>query len=149
MTVKLKNKIPLYYQTKYDTKNLTLYENKTYIVLSISDSFYRIIDEDGEPILFSCLLFDIVDNNINDNWVINNYADFNMEHSVPLRSGIFLTPKEFERYFYTKFFDKEKNSIITFLKYITKYNIPLVVNLNRCPDFHKKYYEKLLNQIKD
>lgn len=147
MTVKLKKDIPLYYQEKYDTKNLSLDKNKIYIVLDMSMQYYRVISEDGEPVLFPNILFDIIDNSINENWVVDNYARLDEKNHSFSQSAIYLTPKELDRYFYIRFFDKEKESINTFLSYITKYNIQVAIRFEYCPDYCKEYYKKLLNKI--
>ena len=42
---------------------------KTYYVIGISDDCFRVIDDDGEPVLYEKGIFDIIDPAIPDDWV--------------------------------------------------------------------------------
>jgi len=104
------------------------------------------------PSLFSCEFFNIVDNNIEKNWLFTiDDIEYNKEISSDALLFISMTPKEMQYpYFsYEKIFDYEKKSVAILLDYTMKYNIKMVANLDYAPIYRKKYYDKLLEEINE
>lgn len=49
---------------------IALNEGVAYRVIGIAADYFRILDEDGEPILLPAYLFDVVDDSIPATWVV-------------------------------------------------------------------------------
>ncbi len=60
---------------KADKEKRSLTQNKPYFVIGIEADHYRIIDDDGEPFLYSPKLFDIVDSEEPKEWVVEYGED--------------------------------------------------------------------------
>ena len=95
---------------KYDNINF-ISNNKKYKVISIEYDYYRIFNDLGEPSLYPAYFFDILDNSIESNWVIDKDK----------KDIVFFGPKELSgKYFFEDFFDGDKTTNSILLEYITK-----------------------------
>jgi hypothetical protein len=64
--------------------------SETYFVIKVSDSSYRIVDHNGEPILYPKELFHVVDRHIPQGWQFSEYedGDYTLEPAV-VRPGFY------------------------------------------------------------
>ena len=145
MKVRLKKELPIS-QKEYEQKYSAINPEKVYTVLGTSYDNVRILDEDGEPIIYPMIYFDMIDNTIEDGWMVWMRDDID---EYPPQENFFshLSPKEFQGYFYEDFFDGKRESIEIFLAYTKKHNLTVVANLAYAPHFRKAYYQDLLAKI--
>ncbi|MDQ9010527.1 hypothetical protein RFI36_13020 [Acinetobacter gerneri] len=84
-----------------------------YEVIGIDSKYFRIICDDGEPVLYEKEIFDIIDPTIPNNWVKVGGED---EYA--------LSPPELStKYFFEEYFDGKKNVIQIFEKYVNSMSI--------------------------
>ncbi|MBH2029183.1 MAG: hypothetical protein I8H74_01675 [Moraxellaceae bacterium] len=83
---------------------------KEYIVFEISDSTFRLLNEEGEPVLFDKDLFEITDPTIPKNWIKQEYEE----------GEYYITPSELltHSYFFEQYFDGNPEIIRQFDNYI-------------------------------
>ncbi|MBI9016446.1 MAG: hypothetical protein JEZ07_04205 [Phycisphaerae bacterium] len=65
--------------------HLTLEE--TYIVVGIDQDCLRIVNDNGNPVLYPSFLFDIIDDKIPDDWIVSIEEDGKMYCDPPCLSG--------------------------------------------------------------
>ena len=98
-----------------DSINPGLTPNKDYFVIGIEDEYYRIVNDDGEPILYPKFLFRIIDRNYPDEWIEESYGEG--EYTIQ--------PPEFaNNYFYEDYFDGDSKAIKIFKQYCKIHSIP-------------------------
>lgn len=73
-----------------------------YFVLEISQEYLRIIDDQGEPILYPKELFEVVDPSLPPGWQFEEYPDGEY-HLAPTRTGV--------RGLYEDFFGSDGNRV--------------------------------------
>jgi hypothetical protein len=56
-----------------DHQRLSL--GKEYLVVGLDDTYFRLVDDDGEPVLHEKALFDILDSTIPTDWITRNGDD--------------------------------------------------------------------------
>lgn len=71
-----------------DRSDLTL--GKRYVVLSLSWEDYRILNDNGEPLLFPKEEFDVVDAAVGEDWVRDEGDDGDWYLNPPEASGTFI-----------------------------------------------------------
>jgi len=97
-----------------ESEHRSLTVGAIYEVVGIGGKHLRVIDDDGEPILFHAALFDVVDPAIPDDWVVNSYSD----------GENYFDPPEFaERYFYEDYFDGVDSAVKKFKAYLAKQSL--------------------------
>jgi hypothetical protein len=102
MMVKAKTTVHDHLVDESDNPSLTV--NKAYHAISISYDCFRVIDDDGEPYLFSKKLFNIIDPHIPDHWI----AEIDDEDG----EVIFVGPREFSKQgFFEDYFDGVKSVV--------------------------------------
>jgi len=121
-------------------------KNKIYTVLDYGANSFRLINEQGDFGDFSVLFFDIIDNSINKNWVIS-FSQYNENRPEETEVLTYIKPIELENFSYEDLYNEKPESVNTFLKYISKYNIQMVANLAYAPSHRKEYYDELLEEI--
>ncbi|CAA6827996.1 MAG: Unknown protein [uncultured Sulfurovum sp.] len=150
MIVQLKQSVPDTLQKEYTKQLLHLKKNKQYVVLGVSLDKFRVVNEGGNPTLFLRVLFDIVDDCIDNDWVIKT-GKYNEKYPDEFDTGIYMSPKEFKTpgFYFQYLFDYDPKTVNIFLEYITKHNIISVADLAYAPKFRKEYYKILLKKIDD
>ncbi len=73
MKVKANKNIDNHIGDDLDNEKLTI--GKVYDVIAVEGEYYRIIDDDHEPILYNRKLFEVVDSNIPPDWVETIFDD--------------------------------------------------------------------------
>lgn len=68
---------------------------KGYFVIEISEKYYRVINDLGEPVLYPKSLFEVIDRSIPSNWCFVDYPDGEY-HLAPAPTNI---PGFYEDYF--------------------------------------------------
>ena len=121
-------------------------KNKIYTVLDYGANSFRLINEQGDFADFSVLFFDIIDNSINENWVIS-FSQYNENRPEETEVLTYMKPIELENFSYEDLYNEKSESVNTFLRYISKYNIQMVANLAYAPKHHKEYYDNFLEKI--
>ena len=141
MIVKLKENPPL---ERYKYANISgLDTNAQYRVIDVGHDFYRLINENGDPAAYPIVFFDIIDNSIDDDWVVV-IDDFEDDECV----WVNMEPKELLNFSYEDYFDYNMDSMNFFLRFLEKRNMVLVSNLAYCPiQGLKKHYTELLEKI--
>ncbi len=110
MKVKLKKKFE---NNKHRYGLLTFLNEKVYNVLAIeSDEWFTIIDENYEPIMAKRKAFDIIDNTIDDIWVIKKNTNY-----------IYIGPEIFYNtpYFFENWFDNKEEERKILNEFIIKH----------------------------
>ena len=93
----------------------TLTIEKHYLVIGIEGDYYRIVDDVGDPVLFNKNLFEIVDPEIPDNWVVE-YDE---------GGDVFMCPPELsEEYIYEDYFDGVAHAVEKFENYRIRHGLP-------------------------
>ena len=85
-------------KVKKDTNFLSI--NKIYDVISIEYECFRILNDQGEPILYPTNLFEIVDNRVQKDWIVDIEEDGSIEY---------VGPEIFNNYFFEDYFDGNEN----------------------------------------
>jgi hypothetical protein len=89
----------------------SLTPGKQYVVIGLDHESYRIVDDKGEPILFSKDGFKILDNTIPEDWVWKRYSE----------DEYYADPPELGRPgFYEDFFDGKSEALKQFRDYLRK-----------------------------
>jgi hypothetical protein len=97
-----------------ESEHRSLTVGVTYAVVGIDGKYLRVIDDNGEPILFHAALFDVVDPAIPDDWVVSSCSD----------GENCLDPPEFaERHFYEDYFDEVDSAVKKFKAYLAKHSL--------------------------
>ena len=108
-----------------DADTVWITQGNVYPVLGIDSEFYRIIDDQKEPILYRKENFDIVDSVIPDHWVKKEYPD----------GDYYIDPPEFsEPGFYEDYFDGRPQAVKIYERYLT---------LNGLKDYIKSSHDEL------
>lgn len=142
MTVKLKENPPLERCKHANTFGLD--KNAQYKVLSTEYDYFRLLNEGGEPILYPIVFFDVIENSIDDDWVVEIIDPEEDDE----RMWVNMEPKELLNFSYEDYFDYNMDSMNFFLKFLEKRNMVLVANLAYCPAWcFQKYYDELLEKI--
>ena len=142
MTIKLKEIIPL---NKYKFDNIYhLDKCKVYTVIGIESPYYVLISENGTLSLHPMLFFDIVDNTMDEDWIVNVTDSGNDPYDIQ----ICIESKELKNFNYDDFYNYGRESCDFFIHYLKRKNIVFVSNLAYCPIRpRKKYYKELLEKI--
>jgi hypothetical protein len=107
--MKVKAKLIVHDHAVDEFNHQDLSPGKIYHVVGINDESFRVVDDKGEPILYSKKLFDVVDSKIPDHWVTKKYED----------DEYYIDPPEFsEPGFYEKYFDGVKSAVKIFDRYL-------------------------------
>lgn len=87
---------------------------REYDVIGLDHESYRVIDDKGEPILFSKTLFSVTDDRVPDDWIWDRYAD----------DEYYANPPELhEPGFYEDLFDHKPDAVSRFDSYLRKVGI--------------------------
>ena len=82
---------------------------KLYVVVGLDNDYFRIIDNNDEPLLYPKGLFTIVDDTIPEDWVREDYPD----------GEYYIDPPEFSKPgFYEDYFDGVPSALSAFKKYV-------------------------------
>lgn len=81
-----------------------------YLVLAISIDAYRILNSDGDPVLYDSALFDIIDSKEPSNW-ITEYGEDNTRYCEP---------RELERYAWEDYHDEVPEAVNQVSNYLKK-----------------------------
>ncbi len=85
---------------------------KVYTVIGIEGGFYRVLNDEKEPILYEKEMFDIVDYTIPENWIRTEYDD----------SELFIIPPELSAIgFYEDYFDGKQEAKEKFSQFINSF----------------------------
>lgn len=85
-----------------------------YSVLGIDDLYYRVVNDNKEPILYEKDLFDVIDACVPEDWVRRDYSD----------GEFYLHPPEFSEVgFFEDFFDGKKSAALIYRNYLIKNGI--------------------------
>lgn len=93
----------------FDNQNLT--PLKQYVVIGLSNDYFRVINDANEPILYPTYLFEIVDPAIPSDWIKVEYEDDEFHVGPPelLKPG-----------FYEDFFDHNPEAKMVFSRTMAK-----------------------------
>jgi hypothetical protein len=92
---------------------------KTYTVVGISDTWLRLIDDYGEPVLFEPDVFDVIDDSIPDTWIFEYFTEDGETYFHADPSGLH------ERGFYEDYFDGHAYAIKRFKAYCAQNRLPM------------------------
>ena len=107
MKVKTKPYIHAHIVDEYEHQHLEI--DKLYDVIGIDDTYYRIINEAKEPILYPKALFEVIDSSIPNTWVRKDCGD----------DEYYIDPPEFSRRgFYEDYFDGKPEAIHLFQEFV-------------------------------
>lgn len=101
----------IYSESKHP--NITI--GREYLVLAIEENFYRILNDNRQPILYEKEIFDITDSHIPKNWVREDYGD----------GDYYIYPPELlsPSYFFEKYFDDVPEVVDAFNQYLKTLNL--------------------------
>ena len=99
MIVRLKRKSARYSELTF---------GKDYYVIGLDDKYFRLIDDEGEPILFPRPLFNVVEDTIPEDWIWDRYDD--AYYADPPGLNV--------RGFYDRYFDHKQEAIDEFQAYL-------------------------------
>ena len=85
--------------------------DKPYVVLGVEADDYRIVDDRGDPVLFSPNLFNIVDLSAPEDWV-SSIGDDGERYAYPAELN--------DVGFFERYFDREDMAVQTFRNYLEK-----------------------------
>jgi hypothetical protein len=106
--MKVKSKLNVNEHAEDESCNPHLSPNKIYNVVGFDYKCYRIIDDIGEPILYSKSLFNVVDPLYPHSWVREDYPD----------GDYYVDPPEFSAPgFYEAYFDGDVEAVERFTAY--------------------------------
>ncbi len=120
MKIKKKNNLQIE-EYKYAVNHII--NDKLYDVLCIEYGWYRIINELGEPALFPSIAFNIIDNTLPNNWIVQESTEEEYEHDDDAGNSIaYFGPKDFliSSCFFENYFDNCKTEVLVLFKYLLK-----------------------------
>jgi hypothetical protein len=98
-----------------DNYHRNLSPGMVYYVVGIDDEYFRVIDNDGEPILYLKALFEIVDTYVPEDWTTRTYED----------GEYFIGPAEFNKTgFYEDYFDGVADAVNEFESFRKRFGLP-------------------------
>ena len=109
--MKAKTKVDIDDEGKYsfDGQNRGLLPDREYVVVGISRSYIRVLDEQCCPALYPRHLFETIDGPIPDDWVRKDYSSGEYD----------ITPREFDAEFsFEDYFDGACNAKEIFKRYV-------------------------------
>ncbi len=110
MKVKAKPEVHDHVLDEYDHAGLV--PGKTYTVIGIEVEDYRIVGENGDPVLYPPYLFEVVDPSIAPDWIEKRLAP----------DEYYATPPEFsERGFWCRYHDRDPEAVARFEEYVAKH----------------------------
>ena len=91
-----------------------LRRGKEYVVLGLDDQYFRVLNNEEEPVLFPRSAFIVLDDHVPEDWVWRRYSD-----------GQFLAnpPEMASRGFYDAFFDRKKWALTALAGYLKRAGI--------------------------
>ena len=92
--MKIKAKLNVHDHIVDESDHRGLSPGMIYYVVGISGGYFRAINDNGDPVLYPKLLFEIVDSNIPNDWITENFDD--EDYIDPPE---FSTPGFYEDYF--------------------------------------------------
>jgi hypothetical protein len=96
---------------KVEANALGITQGSLYLVVGIDDLYYRIVNDNKEPILYKKELFDVIDALVPKNWVRQDYSD----------GEFYLHPPEFSEVgFFEDFFDGNQSAVFAYRNYLSK-----------------------------
>jgi len=107
--MKVKVKSIVHDQLFDESTHLSLTPDHIYLVVEIDDTYFRVVNDKLEPILYRKELFDIVDPDIPQNWVRCNFDDGGFSINPPNLGGIG---------FYEDYFDGINYAVQDFKAYL-------------------------------
>jgi hypothetical protein len=91
---------------------------RIYYVVGVEDDHFRVINDDGEPILYEIGIFDVVDPSIPDDWVTRWFDDGDTKYCYIDPPGLG------GRGFYEDYFDGVSYAVTRFRAYCKLAEIP-------------------------
>lgn len=109
MKIKIKQNIKLSKSRRFAQRSVSKVEE--YWVVGICDERFRVIDDDGEPVLKPKDIFEIVDSSIPKDWVKRKYKDgeYHIDPKFAAKAG-----------FYEDLFDGKKYAVKAFHDFVMK-----------------------------
>lgn len=105
---------------KADNEFWSLTPGQEYVVIGLDDEYYRMVDNNGEPILLPKQGFKVVDNTMSEDWVWKRYSE----------DEYYADPPELGRPgFYEDYFDGKAEAVKQFRDYLRKTG--LIAELDR------------------
>ena len=84
---------------------------KDYILIGITDEYYRIINDIGDPVLYPYRFFEEIEDPIPDNWIREDFQEGEFYIDPPELSG---------RGFYEDYFDGKNYAVIKLKEYLAR-----------------------------
>ena len=139
MNIKLKdiNECDEFYKKLIE--GIAISYSKIYEVIEIHRDYYRIENDNKEPILYDKRIFDIIDPSIPKDYIYQFYFEDSNETHENEEGFIWrdfeeeynITPKCFaQRAFFDFYFDKNEEQVSIYNEYIRKININNINNIN-------------------
>ncbi len=119
--MKIKAKTIVHERLFDESSNPHLTANRVYLVVEISDTDFRIINNNREPILYQKELFDVVDSDIPQDWIREDYEDGEYYINPPNFGG---------RGFYEDYFDGVAYAVEKFEAYRASLSLETVTHHN-------------------
>lgn len=105
MKIQIKNDV--------DVNGLTL--NAVYAVIGIDDIYYRVVNDNKDPILYKKNIFNIIDPYVPEHWLRRGYPD----------GEFYLDPPEFSEIgFFEDYFDGNQDAVTRYNEYLSLNGIP-------------------------
>jgi hypothetical protein len=111
-----------------DRDHAALTPGKTYVVIGLCDSMFRIVNDEGEPILYPRGLFRITDPDIPRDWI---------RHDEPDGSYYIDPPECSAPGFYERVFDSDLDALAALNEVLERLHAPRAVIHDVAPAFRK------------
>lgn len=92
-----------------------------YAVIAIDDIYYRVVNDNEEPVLYKKYLFDIIDSHVPEHWIKREYSD----------GEFYLNPPEFSQVgFFEDYFNGNQDAVNEYNSYLIVNNLVEAVRRN-------------------
>ncbi|ASF45346.1 ankyrin repeat domain-containing protein [Methylovulum psychrotolerans] len=125
--MKLKAKMTVNDRIVDDNYHRSLSPGMVYSVVQIDDEYFRVINDDGEPILYPKALFEVVDPSVPEEWVTITFDD----------GEYFIGPAEFNKTgFYEDYFDGVADAVDKFESFRKEFGLPALKARKNIPEVY-------------
>jgi len=93
------------------SKNSQLTRGKNYVVIGLDDTYFRIVNDSGEPTLYPRRAFTVTDDTVPHDWIWQHFDDGEFYAAPPELSSVG---------FYERYFDHDEEAVTIFNHYIKK-----------------------------